>query len=88
MKVMAKAKKDYPMKHLQVTADVHEAVNMMKRRYGAEKLHEAIRDFIEDKDPELLTQAQAIVDMRLGLDGSTPAPLVSEGDKKRRNTKS
>jgi hypothetical protein len=38
------AKKEYPMKHLQVEADVHEAVNMMKKRYGVDKLHIAIKE--------------------------------------------
>lgn len=67
------AKKERPMKHLQVTADVHEAVNMMKQRYGVDKLHTAIEEFIKDRDPDLLEKARRVVDMRLGLaDETTP----------------
>jgi hypothetical protein len=77
------AKKEYPMKHLQVEADVHEAVNMMKKRYGVDKLHIAIKEFIKDLDPDLLMKAQAVVDMRLGLDDEPS----DDGNTKRRNVK-
>lgn len=70
------------MKHLQVTADVHEAVNILKQRYGVTQLHQAIEEFVKEKDPDLMAQAKSIVDIRLGV-----APAAAPTDRKLRNTR-
>lgn len=71
------------MKHLQVTADVHEAVNMLKRRYNVDKLHLAIEEFMKEHDSDLIKQAHSVVNMRLGLEDIPNENLQP----KRRNSK-
>lgn len=53
---------------MKVPVDVHTAIKLMKKRYSGDnkslRLYESLWLFIQDKDPELATQAERIGKLR------------------------
>ena len=49
------------MVNVQIAEDVREMLNILKKRYNVPKMSDALKEFLKEKDPELVQAGELLI---------------------------